>query len=54
MLGVEGDHDRLPGDQQGLEARRLAVVATQADQRRIQPAGGQGRQQGVGLILDQP
>src|SRR5262249_52547343 len=54
MLWVDGDYDRLPGDEQGLRIGRGAVVAAQTDQRGVELACGQGREQGVGLVLDQP
>jgi hypothetical protein len=54
MAGVDGGHDWLLGDEQGLHRGRRAVVAAQPDQRSVELARGQGRQQGVGLALDQP
>jgi hypothetical protein len=49
---MDGDHDRLPGDEQVLGVGRWAIVAAQADQRDVDLAAGKAREQGVGLVLE--
>jgi hypothetical protein len=50
--GVDGHHDRFPGDGQHLEAGRRAVVTAVADQGGVQVAVGERGEQGIGLVFE--